>query len=755
MNRQTALLERYWDTIDPAWCVVESRFRPDRNQHYESNFTTGSGYLSARGVPEEGAGGYPSTLGTFVPGIYAHNPKVNTEVVNLPCFWGLGVRVGEQLFHAHRCRTRCYRRWLDLRDGTLRRTVLWLLPDRHSLALIFERTISLDQPHLALQRLTLLADHDMDVVVTPGLWGDVQTSGWDHFTAVEPQQLDGTTLAIQVTTTAAQRVAMVSPVTVEGARAGRGRAVLGMRTVELSLPLGLRAGQPCTVCKYTAVATTHDPGVKKPLPPARTLAQRAARTGWEQLFAAHARAWARCWKEIDVTIEGDPSSQLGIRFAMFHMVRSHRRDPRVSIDAKCFSSDGYRGRIFWDTEIYMLPFFLYTNPAAARQLVEYRYVTLPGARTKARRFFCEGAMFPWESAVSGDEEVHLWEHDWAQIHVTGEVAYGVWHYLSATEDDAFFRRCGAETIIEAARFWSTRCKKRVDRDQYEIRWVIGPDEYSQFVNNNYHTNFIAAWTMRRACDCLERLQNEFPTDYRRICRKLGIDDNLGPRLRHIADRMFLPYDAERDLILMDEEFIHRDPFDVEAYHRHKRNWRAFLSPDRMMRSQGMKQADVCVTMNLFPDAFTAHQKEVAYDLYEPITTHDSSLSRSSYAIVAADIGRTEEAYRQSQESIAIDLDPERNGAAGGLHAANQGAVWYVTTRAFAGMRIADGTLAFAPKLPAAWSRLAFCVRFRNRKIAVEVLPDQATFTLVRGEPLDLLIYGKRERLQQRLEVQIR
>ena len=467
---------------------------------------------------------------------------------------------------------------------------------------------------------------------------------------------------------------------------------------------------------------------------------RRTPTAWRPgvLRRAHAAAWRRRWDNADIEIDGNDDDQRAVRFAIFQLIQACSSfDPTVSIGAKALSGEAYRGHVFWDTEIFVLPFFIHTSPPAARRLLAYRRHTLPGARAKATADGYQGAMFAWESADTGQETCPLHVPDpktgepvpvWCgriEQHISADVAYGAWHVWQATRGttpgtDAFRRNVLAPIATETARFWASRVEP--DGDAYAIRDVIGPDEYHEHVDNNAFTNYMAAWNLRLAAD-------------------LAPDDPDAPRWRQIADAIRIPLDHDRGIIAQDDTFLtleNTDPFALSS--------RVSAEPEkfrmaRIWRSQVLKQADVVMLLMLWPHAFPKTLRRACWDYYEPRTTHDSSLSASVHAIVAADLGLATSAYDYFRLTAATDLADPMDNVADGLHAAALGGTWQAVVRGFLGIRTDGDALRIAPHLPRAWRRVTTKVRHRGAQLAIEATHKQVRVEKLSGKGVSTLHLG--------------
>jgi trehalose/maltose hydrolase-like predicted phosphorylase len=546
----------------------------------------------------------------------------------------------------------------------------------------------------------------------------------------------------------------------EGTR--RGVAMTGAATLRLGdavlrpvRPFSLRwawhwrsvAGQVVEFDRLVAVARAdtvqHDPG-----PSASAALARSCATGWRTVLTAHEGAWDARWTDSDILIEGDDETQVALRFAVYHLTSAaNPEDDRVSIGARALTGDAYLGHVFWDTEIYLLPFYTAVWPEAARALLMYRFHTLPGARAKAAHFGFKGALYAWESADTGmettPERVVVSDGTVVEIltgkmehHISADVAYAVWLYWRATGDDDFFLRAGAEILLDTARFWVSRAILESDGKRH-IRHVIGPDEYHEDVDDNAFTNVMARWNIARALDAVELLRVRWPNHFASLLDKLRLDDNELAEWRNTIAQIVTGFDAETGLYEQFAGFHVLEPLDLATYAGRTVPIDVVIGRERTQRSQVVKQADVVALIALLPEEFPAATAETNFRHYEPRCAHGSSLSAGMHALVAARLGDAEMALSYLRETAAADLDFDPNSA-GGVRIAGLGALWQAVMRGFVGLDLSGDTLAIDPKLPSQWRCLSFHVRWRGRSVAIRVARRAVEATLV-GEPMEIRI----------------
>ncbi len=720
------------------WQIVETAFDPDAQHHRETLFTIGNGYLGTRGTFEEG---YPGEHAlTLIHALFDDVPLFNTELVNAPHWPHLHLTFDGEPFRLDRGDVLTYRRTLDLRHGLLRRTVRWRTPTGHTVELHFERFASLDAPHLAGVRLRLTSVNFAGrVEIRAGLPGHGDNAGWFHWTPEDRGVLDAQsvylllrTRATHIPLCAAAHLAVTdAPTSVHYTPwpCDWSPAVVARLT--------LKPGQSLTARKLVAIYT----GVDTPDPREAALRElRAALArGYAALRAAHDAAWADAWQASDLTIEGDDEADIAVRYSTFQLLIAAPRTPelagRTSIAAKTLSGLGYRGHIFWDTEIFMLPLFTYTQPTLARHMLRYRHHTLPAARRKAQAHGWEGAMFAWESAATGEEVtptwlpgldgelIRIWCGDIEQ-HITADVAHAVDHYWRVTGDDAFMRDYGAEIILDTARFWGSRATWNAQRRAYEINDVIGPDENHEHVNNNAYTNHLARWNLRAALRTWAWLRQTAPAKAAELGARLDLTETRLRRWREIIAHIALNTDPQTHLIEQFDGFFGLKPLDLAAYEPRTTSIQGLLGVEATQRYQVLKQPDVLMLLYLLGDEYDLETLRANWNYYTPITdlTYGSSLGPAIHAALAARLGDVETAYRDFRLAAGTDLHDVRGNAGDGIHGATAGGLWQAVIFGFGGVHLTDAGPVAAPHLPPHWSRLTFRLRYHGQSHTFDLHP---------------------------------
>jgi trehalose/maltose hydrolase-like predicted phosphorylase len=499
----------------------------------------------------------------------------------------------------------------------------------------------------------------------------------------------------------------------------------------LRVNLSARRGEVVGLTKFVAIATSRD--TAKPVEMA--LEHVARPSGWDQALEAQQQAWGQEWERTDVTIEGDVEAQLAVRFSLFQLlIAAPRHDNRVNIGAKTLSGFGYRGHAFWDTEIFMLPLFTYTAPAIARNLLDYRYLTLDAARAKAREAGCQGAWFAWESADTGAEVTPTWVPDFNDrkkmarvwtgdlaIHISADIAYATHQYWRATGDDDWMAGRGAELMLETARFFASRAEWDAGQGAYMYNDVIGPDEYHDHVNNNAYTNLLARWNITTAIQLADWLKRNHPQQASALFNKLGLDDKQFQHWQDVAEKIRLHIRPD-GLIEQFDNFFGLADINLEDYEPRNRSMHEIFGIEAANDYQVLKQPDVLMVQYLLRDAYSAESIRVNYDYYSPRTDHTygSSLGPSIQAIIACLVNKPEDAYEHFMRAVRADLRDVRGNAGDGIHGASAGGVWQAVVFGFGGLRVRETGWTIQPHLPRHWKRITFRFFYRGQQQIVSV-----------------------------------
>jgi len=736
------------------WIVTETEFDPEQLNYKETVFTIGNGYLGTRGSFEEGLPG--TEAATFINGLYDDVPIYYTELVNCPDWLTLYIIIDNEEFRLDKGEILSYQRQLDLHQGVLSRKISWCSPNGKTIDLYFERFASqAEQNVLALRVQLTPIDFDGTIGIRASIDGNPENhEGFNHWLTLDQGYSSSSTWLQSRTRNSRCQLGMAFKLAISGTEAEyQDMGVPGFPTVEAKFD-GIR-GETITVDKLVTVFNSRD--VETPAQTAWDKLQELP--SYEELLKNHQQAWETIWNCSDIVIEGSTQAQLAIRYNLFQiLICAPRNDDRVSIPAKTLSGFGYRGHIFWDTEFFILPFFLFTQPEVARNLLTYRYHTLEGARRKAKYYGFRGAMYAWESAATGDEvtprwappenfyeeDIRIWVRD-REVHISADISIAAWFYWLVTCDDEWMRDYGAEIILDTALFWSSRVHLDIQRECYEIRDVIGPDEYHEHdVDNNAFTNRMVQWHLEKALDVYNWLENNFPEKATELAEKLQITPKRRWRWQDIAENMLIPYNQETGLIEQFEGFFQLEDVDLEDYEPRTCSMPSLLGLTEVNKRQILKQPDVLMLLYVMGrTAETDYGKEVLlknWDYYAPRTdiTYGSSLGPAIHGIVAASLGKTAEAYEYFRLSAFMDLENSRGNADSGIHAASCGNIWQAVVFGYAGIQFTENGPVAKPNLPPTWKRLQFKLYWRNNWYSFDLKPEISNMkTEIKGFIFDL------------------
>lgn len=737
--------------FDP-WQVVEKEFHPEFNHQSEAIFSLGNGYMGLRGTLEEGLPNHvPSTPGAYINGIYETEPIIYGEymakqpaeyqsMINITDWKGIKILIEHEEFSMFQGTVEDYSRSLDLKEGVLRRGLTWTSPKGKRLQITFERFISQANQHLAFQRCDIRPlNFSGQITIRSQVNGDV--TNYHHLREQALEVLSTThtnesgVLVSRTKNSGISVACAVSHLTTPET------AIMGSATttsLDFLVRFAVEQGETYSLEKFVAISTSRETAEEHLDTFVQKLVQSSANYGYAQAKQDHVEFLEKFWSDTDVEIEGDLALQQGVRFNALQLLQSTGRDGKTNVAAKGLTGEYYEGHYFWDTETYIIPFFLYSQPELVRKLLEYRYSILDAARANAKRMHDKGALYAWRT-INGHEASGNFLGSTVQYHINAAVAYAIHKYVEATEDMEFLVDMGAEILFETARCWAHRgVFLEAKGGKYCINEVCGPDEYKPGVNNNCYTNYMAQFNLRLALKARDILMQDYHAEYEQLREKIGLEDQEFIRWQKCADEMYLPFDEELGIHPQDDSFLYKDPIDIDSIPEDEiplvGNWHPLV----IWRYQVIKQADVILLLFLLGDQFTAEEKKANFDYYEPKTTHDSSLSPAIYSIIAAELGYTEFAYNYFLQTVRLDLDDYNRNAWQGLHTACMAGSWMGIVNGFAGMRTFGGQLQFNPFVPEKWKSYSFKVKFKGAQVQVKVTPQNTSYTLLAGEDLTFL-----------------
>jgi trehalose/maltose hydrolase-like predicted phosphorylase len=750
---RTAHIEQdlFTPTADPGWLLAIDGWTPKHERSIEAVMAFVNGYLGVRAAVEEGSSA--SSPATFLNGVFDASSEMVAQVSVTPGYqvtaaptpqlvvapdWSrLQIRVEGQLLAIESAELLDQRRTLDMRRGVLVRE--WRIrSDGRTTRLRSLRCASLHDRHVLVQVLELTPEDwsgavELEAIVE----GDVTNEGGvrhliDHHT----QKIGGGSLLTTVTSEKRIPICFAAAATLQTPDGSMdGETELSATALNQFWEFEAQEGKTYTLHKIVTVFTGRDD--PDPALPAWERLQAAVAAGVTGLIEQSAEAWAERWATADVEITGDETMQRQTRFAIYHLIGcANPEDEYASPGARSLTGERYKGHVFWDTEIFVFPFFVYTHPRTARALLMYRYHTLPAAREKARAYNYRGALYAWESTDTGVDVTPAFIYNAAgerieiftaleEHHISADIAFAIWQYWQVTGDDAFMLQAGAEMLLELARFWASRAE-RGDDGRYHIHKVIGPDEFHEHVNDNAYTNRMAQWTLHRGLEVVHWLRTHNPNRWQTLSRQIHWNEAELKTWQEVADGLVDNFDPETGLFEQHRGYFDLEHVDLQEFEPRNKTMDVILGWEKLTQTQIIKQADVIMLLFLLGDRYPREVHEANFRFYEPRTSHDSSLSPSFHALATARWGDLETAERYFYKAANIDLDFSKGAtAAGGVHIAALGGMWQALVFGFGGMFVEKDGPRFEPHVPAHWETLCFPIQWRGKQLRITARDNTA------------------------------
>ncbi|MBN1595567.1 glycoside hydrolase family 65 protein [candidate division FCPU426 bacterium] len=715
---------------DARWQIYVNGWSPEVQNIRETQFTLGNGYAGSRGVLEEHPKG--AQPGTYIAALFDRLMAQVPEMVNAPNPFDLRISVDGEKLDVTAMDVLDHRRILDMRRAFLTRRTVYSSALKQRFSYQSLRFLSLPNKHLAVMRVYLTPlDGPVSFAIVSAVntavvnKGIVSEGDKKAFHIYEVDKLGDVDYLCVKTLEKETLIAYASLMQVEH----RNRTYFEPhRTFEMSV----KKGETLCLTKYISVYTSQDVPAKRVKRAVVENAAKSAHKEFEALVQEHIKAWAIRWKQADISITGDADTERALRFNIYHLLIAGNEDnPDAGIGAKTLSGEGYRGHSFWDTEIFTLPYFTFNFPAVARNLLIYRHQRLPAARENAKTRGFEGAMFPWESADTGAEVTPEWHKDLdgtikkittglQEHHITADVAYALFQYFIATGDEDFMLRHGLEMLFETARFWTSRVSWNKKRGCYEIKNIIGPDEFHENINNNAYTNGMAAWNLDIACKMYRVFRAKKPLAVRRIGEIIGLKTGEPEEWRRIGASISLK--RKGGIIEAFDGFHKLNNLPLPEVDDYFIPGLPAMPARELATTQFVKQADVIMLLYLLESMFPAAEIKANYYFYERRTLHKSSLSPSIHALTAARQNDITHARRYLHASLMTDLKNIYGNTEDGIHAACLGGTWQAVIMGFGGLRLHKGELHFIPHLPPEWKEMTFCIRYHGSPLCIRITP---------------------------------
>ncbi len=745
--------KKHLSYLSPAkWLVTENEWEESGQNSVEARFTLGNGYLGSRGILEENPRGcWP---GTYLAGVYDSKGAHTPEIVNCPNPVDFRIRVGGEKLDVSTMEHKKHRFVLDMKNSLLYRGTRYINVAGKKFEYSNVRFFSMENKHAYAMRISLTPlDENIDIFVEHQVNLDtfnkgILTEGTKrHIKIMEfSKEMSGNARYFR-TETYEYGISVCYASLLE--------TVLGKKKIKnphRTFSVRVKKGETVTFTKYFSIYTSRDKdagrisgrmkvfdifGKKlKKIPAAGAVdkfqntftlknpanikfvtirnLKNMVKDGFEKLLKEHTAKMSRIWDESDLKIYGSGKDQKAIRFNIYHMIiTGNEKDEDVSIPAKTLSGEGYSGHIFWDTEIFILPFFIYTNPEIAKNILMYRYNRLSEARKLAIKRGFKGAMFPWESEAMGKEATPTWFKDVVgnvikiytaerENHIVSDIAYGVCHYYNAAGDTEFMVNHGMEILMDTAKFWVSRVKK--SRGKYVINNVIGPDELHENVNNSVYTNYCAAWNIKEALRFYGIFKEKHKKQMDSVLKNTGIRKSALKRWKKIAGKIKLP-SLKGGVIEQFDGYFEKKFVPLRRFNEHGLPLIPSYLDDveKIAKTQLIKQSDIVMMMVLFSTEFDTGTMKKNFRYYLKRNTHKSSLSPSMEGIMAAETGYLELFYKYFKAAAFMDLYDVNRNSADGVHGASLGGVWQMIFTGLLGFRIREGVVNIRPRLIRQWS----------------------------------------------------
>ena len=750
--------------IHDEWKIIENEFHPKDNRVTESLLSIGNGRSGQRANFEEKYSG-DSLQGSYVAGIYYPDktrvgwwkngyPEYFAKILNAPNWIGINIQIGEEELDLNQVQIISFYRDLDMKSGLLTRHFVAQMPSGKQVEVTAKRFLSVADQELGAIRYTVKAlNFSGPITVTPYIDGNVvneDSNYGENFWIEKSAQINGSMgfVTMETKKTAFQVcTGMNFKTSMNGTRLEP--TLSGIQKEKyIASPFTVEMNQDDELCidKYAAIISTLYYGVNKLQHAAEKALKRATDAGFDNLLTAQEKAWKKRWETSDIRIEGDVAAQQGIRFNIFQLNQTYLGDDeRLNIGPKGFTGEKYGGVTYWDTEAFCLPFTLGTSPQmVSKNLLLYRYKHLTKAIENAQMLgFTDGAaLFPMVT-INGEECHNEWEITFEEIHRNGAIAYAIYNYINYTGDHDYLAPYGFEVLLALSRFWSQRINWSEEKKKFVLLGVTGPNEYENNVNNNFHTSYMAVWTLKYTLQAIDYLKKDHPLLFEELVKKLKLKElQETSRWKKIIRDMYFPYDFKRKIYLQQDGFLDKELIPVSELDPKNRPIHQKWSWDRILRSCYIKQADTLQSIYWFEDEFDSQSIERHFDFYEPLTVHESSLSSCIHSIMAASLGRQDKAYQMYLQTARLDLDDYNSDTCDGLHITSMGGTWMAFVQGFGGMRVRNGKLHFNPFIPEGWKSYSFRINFRGALL--EFFMDTLHFRIVNHSKnaVQLVMAGK-------------
>lgn len=742
--------------MESKWIIEDNSLNTKDLLKNESIFSIANGYIGVRGNFEEGyAEGLESIRGTYINAFYENAPIPYAEkaygfpesmqkIVNVIDAQDVNVIIDNESFSLFTGTVKDFKRYIDMKNGLYRREIWWVSPSGKEIKMKITRIASLKHLELfAINYEIEIINSAGEIVIESGINGDVSnysvdndprvSAGYNDILDVKSISIDNGIIQIAADTKKSSQTVVVTAMHKLNVK-NQVHYEKGSSSVKAVFKIKPER-EKISFTKfniYTDSRRCESPEIR-----GAQLSQEIGSENFGSLISSQREYLDNFWSIADTSIVGDDKIQLNIRYNLFEIIQSVGKDSISNIPAKGLSGEGYEGHYFWDTEIYLVPFFTLCCPEIAKQLLRYRYNTLDNARKRARVLgHKKGAAFVWRT-ITGDECSSYFPASTAQYHINADIAFSYVQYFLATGDMNFIKEFGAEVIFETARIWMEI--GHFHKGLFKIDAVTGPDEYTAIVDNNYYTNVMAKYNLKWAYKIYNMLKLQDELFLNSLCGKIGLEEYEVEEFIKASENMYLPYDEELKINAQDDTFLSKAVWDFK--NTPEENYPLLMNyyPLTIYRYQVLKQADTVLAHFLDEDESDFETIKNSYDYYEKITTHDSSLSCAIYSIMASKIGYKDKAYKYFIETAELDLNDTHGNTKDGLHIANMGGTWMAIVYGFAGLRIKEDCIVLNPRLPSQWTELKFSFLYKGARVDVNSRTKETVITANTHSPVNLKV----------------
>lgn len=739
--------------VDP-FKIIENGFHKERSQVSESIFSLGNEYSGIRGFFDEDFSG-KSLKGSYFNGIYEYaledTPNAYKGIIKRTHFtinsvnWvKCSLKVDNEKLDLNVSEIKDFTRFLDMKSGLYTRKFVWITK-KGNINIIFERLMNMKCCHECLQRIKFESNSDLNLEVTMSLDNNVLHWGNHCYWKRDKEFCENGIYGISSKTLTTKQ-SLVSLMKIDK-KADNFECL--DKEIKVKYSLNLKKNEEMVITRYVInlVDKNSEDNIDELIKLGKEKIINLSNKGFNKSLHENISFFKSIYEASDIEINGDDKNQQGIRYCIFQLAQTyHGHSKDNNIGAKGLTGEAYSGHAFWDSETYCLPFYLFSNQDASKNLLMFRYNTLAEAKKRAIQLDSQGACFPIATR-NGKEGCNLWQHASLQFQPSTAVAYAISHYMNLYNDKDFMQNYGLEMLVEISKFLLTRGQYNQDGTKFSFYGVMGPDEFQMMVNHNTYTNFMAKKTFDYLLELID--SKEYKLDK---LKEIGLNDNLINDIKNASSKMVILYDEETKLFEQHDGFFDLPHIDINKIPVSDFPLYSHWSYDRIYRNDMIKQPDVLMFMFLYNQDFTIEQKLANYNYYEPRCIHESSLSPSIHSIFACELGKHKEAKKFFEFATRLDLDDYNCNTLEGIHTTSIAAAWMNIVYGFGGLRSDKEVLVLNPIIIEEWDSYSFKIKYKGSKIKVEV--DKKKLTIrVEDNPVKLLVYGNEYVINDILELE--